>query len=429
MRKSTKAALLSAIFMGLGQFYNRETGKGIVFIITEFIGLALIPYFRYSIWGIVTLGETPLHYVNDIAVGDHSIFLLIQGIIGIMVLIFFIVFYIINIFDARKTGKIRDKGGKVKTFKQFLKYIWEKYFPFVGLSPAIIAIFFIVLLPIVFSIFIAFTNYSSPYNLPPRALVDWVGLKNFKNLVNLKIWNSTFWGVAKWTIIWAALSTITTYFAGLFLALLTNLKGLRFKKAWRGIFILPYAIPGFISLLVFRMMFSGPGAVNSFLSQIGLDQVGWLTDPLIAKITILVVNLWLGSPYFMVLMSGILTNISKDLYQAADIDGATKRQKFFKITLPIVFYQTAPFLILSFAYNFNNFNVIYLLTDGNPVNAAYKYAGHTDILVSWIFKMTYDQNQFHMAAVVSIIIFLVIAGLSAYSFSRTKSFKEEDMIQ
>lgn len=429
MKRSTKAALLSTVFMGLGQFYNREIIKGIIFSVFELLILLFtIPYFKHSIWGLITLGEKPLHFVNGIAQGDHSIILLIQGIISLLVIGLLIVIYFINIKDAKNTAELLERGEERRTFKEFLRYVWDKYFPMFMLTPTILAVTFVTLLPIIFTFCIAFTNYSSPYHLPPRSLVDWVGLKNFRNLVKLKIWSSTFLGVAKWTVIWAVLATITTYFGGLFLALLTNAKGIRFKKVWRSIFILPYAIPGFLSLLVMRLMFSGPGPINNLLVKFGIARIPWLTDPTLAKVVILLVNLWLGSPYFMVLMSGILTNISKDLYEAADIDGATSRQKFYRITLPMVLYQTAPYLILSFAYNFNNFNNIYLLTDGGPVNSAYKYAGHTDILVSWIYKLTLNQNQFHMAAVISIIIFFIVASISSYSFIRTKSFKEEDMI-
>jgi len=177
-----------------------------------------------------------------------------------------------------------------------------------------------------------------------------------------------------------------------------------------------------------RLTFSGPGPVNNVLVSLGLDRISFLSDSFLAKMTIILINIWLGSPYWMALMSGVLTNIPKDMYEAAQIDGASKVQQFFKITLPMVFYQTAPLLVMTFAYNFNNFNVIYILTEGKPVNGAYRYAGDTDILISWIYKLTKDQMQYQMAAVITILIFIFIAGISAYSFSKTKSFKEEDMI-
>jgi len=142
-----------------------------------------------------------------------------------------------------------------------------------------------------------------------------------------------------------------------------------------------------------------------------------------------IVNIWFGFPYWMALMSGVLTGIDKEIYEAADVDGANGSQKFWRLTLPLVMFSTAPLLIMAFAHNFNNFNLIYLLTQGGPVNVNYSYAGSTDILISWIYKLTLDQNQYNMASVVSILIFFVVASLSVWNFSRTKAFKEEDMMQ
>ncbi len=186
-----------------------------------------------------------------------------------------------------------------------------------------------------------------------------------------------------------------------------------------------------ISLLVFRNMFNGQfGPINTFLREQGLitQNIPWLSDPTLAKIVIIVVNFWLGFPYFMAMMSSVMSSISPELLEAARIDGANPRQEFRKITLPLVLYSTAPLLIMSFATNFNNFNVIYFLTNGNPINPDYMYAGSTDILITWIYKLTNDNRQFQMAAVMSIMVFIVIASISTWNFLRTKAFKEEDMI-
>ncbi|MCY8522153.1 sugar ABC transporter permease, partial [Bacillus atrophaeus] len=156
--------------------------------------------------------------------------------------------------------------------------------------------------------------------------------------------------------------------------------------------------------------------------------IPWLSDPVWAKITLVTVNMWIGFPFWMVLMSGVMTSIDKEIYEAADVDGATSLQRFWKITMPLIMFSTAPLFIMSFAGNFNNFNIIYLLTQGKPVNDTYSYAGSTDILISWIYKMTLEQNQFAMASVVSILIFIVIAALSVWNFRKTKAFKEEDLM-
>lgn len=415
--------------MGLGQIYNKEYLKAILYSFIEIISIIFfIPYLGKSIWGLITLGETPMHFIDGIAHGDHSIFLLVDGLIAVLIFTLIIIIYIVNIIDAKTTAKLIEQGESPMSAVQLIKYIWDKYFAQFMLALPALCIMFFVLLPIVFTVSIAFTNYSSPNHLPPKNLVDWVGFKNFKALFTLDIWNNTFLGVGLWTVIWAVCATVTNYFVGLFLALLVSWEEVRFKKIWRGIFILPYAIPGFISLLIMRLVFSGPGPMNNLLAALGMNKVPWFTTALTAKVMIIVINIWLGSPYWMALMSGTLTNIDKGMYEAADIDGASKIQKFLKITLPMVFYQTAALMIMTFAYNFNNFQAIYLLTDGNPVNGSYRYAGSTDILISWIYKLTKDQNQYHMASVITIMLFMFIATISAYSFTKTKSFKEEDMM-
>lgn len=428
MEKAKRSAILSALCMGLGQLFNREWTKGIMFLLIEAAALLNINYFIVSIYGLITLGDTPQKMVKGVKVGHHSINMMVDGMIAIFILIILLGIYILNVRDAYKGAKAIENGKKPLNGLAYIKMVWDKYFPYIMSTPSFLFTVFFILLPIIFTVSVAFTNYSSPNHLPPGKLVDWVGFENFVNLANLKIWNTTFLEVGAWTLVFAIITTFLNYFAGLFLAMLINSQGVKLKRLWRTIFILPYAIPAFISLLVMRLMFSGPGPVNNFIASMGFEKIPFFTDPFIAKIMVLVINLWVGAPYFMALMAGILTNIDKSLYEAAQIDGATKIQQFFKITLPMVLFQTMPLLIMTFAYNFNNFSVIYLLTDGNPVNNRFKYAGDTDILISWIYKMTKDQNQFHMASVITIVLFIFVASVSLYSFSKSKSFKEEDMM-
>ena len=429
MKRVKKSMILSSIFMGLGQFYNKDYVKGILFSVVEIIFLLRLPGIFNSIHGLITLGEVPQKFVNGVIVqGDHSIYMLINGAITLIVVTLFVLIYIYNINDAQKTARAVKKGKKPLKLKAFMKKSLNKNFPQIMITPAFLGIIVFTILPILFTVLISFTNYSSPNHLPPRGLVDWVGFSNYMKLFELDIWNSTFLKVGIWTLQWAVISTVLNYIVGMFLAILVNYKGIKFKKFWRTILMLPYAIPAFISLLVFRLGLSGPGPINNILGQIGLEKIAFFTDPAIAKLMIIIINLWLGAPYFMILMSGILTNIDAALYEAADIDGANAWQKFRNITFPMVLFQTAPILIMTFAFNFNNFNIIYLLTDGNPVNSNFKYAGSTDILITWVFKMTNDQGQYHMASVVAIVLFVFIALVSIYSLKRTKSFEKEDMI-
>ncbi|GIP52762.1 sugar ABC transporter permease [Paenibacillus vini] len=425
-----KATILSVLFMGLGQIYNRQIIKGLIFLA---FGIFSVGYFilnlRYAFWGIVTLGETPRTpaNLNDY---DHSIFIMIQSLITLIYLVLFLIAYYLNIRDARKIGEERDRGIQPNNFKQSVRYVLDYKFAVTFLTLPAIGILFFTVMPIIFMIMLAFTNYSAPKHIPPTMLVDWVGFDTFKNLLALKSWSKTFYGVLTWTIIWAVLSTVTTYFGGMFVALLINQKGIKFKGFWRTILIIPYAIPQIISLLVMRNMFNGQfGPINQYLNYFGIPGAPWLTHETWARAMVIIVNMWVGVPVSMLLIMGVLTTIPKDMYEAAEVDGATGYQKFRIVTLPMILFTTAPTLITQFAGNINNFNVIFLLTGGDPVKGSYQNAGATDLLVTWLYKLTLTSNRYNMASAIGIIIFLIIASFSIYNYRRTKSFKEEDMIQ
>lgn len=435
-RHRSTAAILSALFMGLGQWYNRQFIKGLILLVVEAAALVyFIPNIGRAVWGVMTLGEKTQGFekVGRVMVrveGDHSIFLLISGLITIFLFAIFIVIYISNIRDAYRTGKLRDTGVKPAGFRQTWEHVTDKKFPHLMLTIPAIGVLFLTIMPIVFMVMLAFTNYASPDHIPPNKLVDWVGFQTFANLLTLKTWSHTFIGVFTWTIIWAVIATVTTYFGGILVALLIESKGVRFKKLWRTIFIIPYAIPQLISLLVMRNLFNGQfGPINQYLGYFGLDRLPWLTDPFWAKVTVILVNMWVGIPVSMVLILGVLTAIPKDLYEAADVDGATGFQKFKIITIPFILFSTAPILIMQFAGNINNFNVIFLLTNGDPVKGDYQFAGSTDLLVTWLYKLTLNNSQFNMASAIGIIIFLIVASFSIWNYRRSRSYKEEDMIQ
>lgn len=431
-RHRNKATILSILSMGLGQIYNRQYIKGLLFLAFEFFGIGyFIKNLERAFWGIITLGENPRTLVKGKWIeGDHSIFIMVESLITLLFLIIFLVVYIQNIRDARKVARLREEGHPSNSFVQTVRYVLDYKFPVALLSIPTIGILFFTILPIIFMVMIAFTNYSAPNHIPPVKLVDWVGFDTFKNLLALKTWSHTFYGVLTWTIIWAVLSTVTTYFGGLLVALLINQQGIKFKGFWRTILILPYAIPQLISLLVMRNMFNGQfGPINQYLQYFGIGQIPWLTHEIWAKVTVILVNMWVGIPVSMLLIMGVLTTIPKDLYEAAEVDGASGYQKFKIITMPMVLFTTAPTLITQFAGNINNFNMIFLLTGGDPVKGDYQYAGATDLLVTWLYKLTLTQNKYNMASAVGIIIFVIIASFSIYNYRRTKSFKEEDMIQ
>ncbi|HZG85037.1 sugar ABC transporter permease [Paenibacillus sp.] len=430
--KAFRGALLSLLCMGLGQLYHRQFAKGFALLALEAYLLAAwsLP-FQWAMWGLTTLGETPQIREGRkiIYPGDHSIFLMIEGIIFIVALLLILWIYYLNVRDAYATGKTRDAGGAPRRIADTLKHVWENGFAYVLLTPTVVFTAFVTILPLIFGVLIAFTNYSGPNHLPPNQLVDWVGFRNFASLFSLGTWGSTFFGVFRWTAFWAVVGTLSTYFIGLFFAALLGNRNIRFMKLWRTIFILPWAVPGFISILIMRNLFNGEfGPLNQYLRELGFAAVPWLSDPEWARTTIFLVNAWLGFPFWMLLMSGVMTSIDRDLYEAAEVDGAGAWRRFWSITFPIVLFSTTPLLIMKFAEQFNNFGLVYFLTQGNPVNTAYSYAGSTDLLITWIYKLTLERSQFHMASVVSILIFIVVAALSIVNFRRTRAFREEDMM-
>ncbi|XEC94644.1 carbohydrate ABC transporter permease [Paenibacillus tarimensis] len=433
-RHSVTATILSILFMGLGQIYNRQRAKGALFALAWAAAIYGTAVFLFEkVKGLITLGDTPTGLVKvgriyKTVQGDHSIFMMIEGLIALFVILLFIGIYILNVRDAYRNGERLERGERPDSFLGTVGSLGGKYFPYFVLVLPAVSILFLTVLPIIFSILLAFTNFAEP-NLPPGNLIDWVGFANFFRLVQLKTWSATFMGVLSWTIIWAVIATVTTYFGGMLVAVLIHQPGIRFKKLWRVILIIPFAIPNLVSLLVMRNLFNNKfGPINEYLELFGIRGIPWLTDPVWAKVTVILVNMWIGIPVSMILISGILTTIPSDLYEAAEVDGATPRQKFWNITMPLVLFSTAPILIMQFAGNINNFNVIFLLTGGDPVNPNYQYAGSTDLLVTWLYKLTLNNQQYNLSSVIGIIIFILIASLSIYNYRRTRSYREEDMV-
>ncbi|MHB8962736.1 MAG: carbohydrate ABC transporter permease, partial [Saccharofermentanales bacterium] len=278
-------------------------------------------------------------------------------------------------------------------------------------------------------ILIAFTNYDK-FHQPPGTLFTWVGLQNFKNIFySDPIQSKTFSGIFNWTITWAFFATFSNYILGMVLALMINKKGIKLNKMWRTIFIVTIAVPQFVSLMLMSRLLADLGAMNVLLGYLGLGPVQFLTNALYARITVIVVNIWVGIPYTMLITTGILMNIPADLYESARIDGASVIKTFTKITLPYMLFVTTPYLITQFVGNINNFNVIYLLTGGGPLSLDYYQAGKTDLLVTWLYKLTVNQQDYNLASTIGIFIFVISATLSLIVYNLSSSAKKEDSFQ
>jgi len=245
------------------------------------------------------------------------------------------------------------------------------------------------------------------------------GIDNFKSLVLDEKLRNPFIKVFIWTIAFAFLSVGTTFAVGMALALALEAP-IKFRRFYRGFLILPYAIPSFMSILIWRGLFNKDfGAINMLL---GLD-VDWFDSPWLARFAVILVNLWLGFPYMYLIGSGALQSIPAELEEAASIDGATEKQTFYTIKLPLLLQILGPLLIASFAFNFNNFNIIYLLTGGGPTNAIDgEVAGATDILISYAYKTAFGSNfqDLGLSSAISMVMFVIVGTMSMYTLKKSK---------
>ena len=280
-------------------------------------------------------------------------------------------------------------------------------------------------------ILLAFTNYDKDHQVPAN-LFTWVGLDNFKTMLgaNSTLAN-TFWPVLGWTLIWAVFATFLNYVFGIILAMLINKKGVKFKSFYRTLFVLAIAVPQFVSLLVMKNMLAESGPVNVLLMELGLisSPLPFFTNPTWARIMVILVNLWIGIPYTMLITSGILMNIPDDLYEAARMDGASPFVMFSKITMPYVLFVTTPYLITQFIGNINNFNVIYFLTGGTPATLDYYQAGKTDLLVTWLYKLTVNSRDYCYASTIGILVFVICSVISLITFRNSQSYNNEEAFQ
>jgi arabinogalactan oligomer/maltooligosaccharide transport system permease protein len=430
---------VSHFIMGFGNIKNKQIIKGIIFLIIQLGFFALMifspkinstPFGGKALVNLITLGTEE---GNIFVETDNSMLMLLFGIVTLGLILLFIMTYLANIRSSYKADLDKREGKTPTSFKQDLAALLDERFHIAMLTPALIGILTFTLLPTVFMISIAFTNFDSLHPAG-QVLFDWVGFKNFVDVFvgNGEI-GTRFLPVLGWTVLWAFLATTTNYIGGILLALLINRKGVQGKKVWRTIFILTIALPQFISLLAMRNLLADYGPINTFMVNIGMidEPINFLANaasPWVARITIVVINIWIGVPFTMLMTSGILMNVPMELYEAAQIDGATKRQAFRHITIPYIIFVTTPYLITSFIGNITNFNVIFLLTGGAPNVPGY-IAGETDLLITWLYKLTIDNNDYNLGSVVGIFTFIITATATLLTYTRSKSFKEEDAFQ
>lgn len=421
--------------MGSGAFLRKQFIKGYLYLSAQILFVLYMLRFGVNqLAGLVTLGTNVQGKVFDEALGiyiytegDNSMLMLLFGVFCIFIILGFLLIYFISVKGAINNQKMIEEGHPLPTFKEELKTLLNERFHITILALPTILTFAFTIAPLIFMILIAFTNFDKNHQ-PPGNIFGWVGIKNFTDMLyNNKIISGTFFALLKWTFIWAIFATFLNYIFGMLLAMLINAKGIKIKKFWRTIFIVSIAIPQFVSLMIMSQLLHDLGPVNVLLQNWGIinEPIRFLTNGTLAKITVIVVNLWVGVPYTMLITSGILMNIPQDMYESARIDGAGPVRQFFSITLPYMLSVTTPYLITQFIGNLNNFNLIYLLTGGGPLSLNYYQAGETDLLVTWLYKLTLTDKNYALASTVGIIIFIISAVLSLVVFRRVTS-KESD---
>ena len=430
---------LSFFVMGAGCVRYKQYVRGLIYFLTEigffyfFRNFALQYLSKFN-----TLGtETQKKVWNDELQifqrfpGDNSMLILLYSVLSLAVVLVFLYVWYANIRDAWNAQQNLEQGRKIDSFRDDLRSLTHERFHMTLLSMPMLTLVLFTLLPIIFMILIAFTNFDADHQ-PPGNLFTWVGMTNVTDIfLGNEIKTNTFFGLLGWTIVWAILATFTNYILGMLLAVAINSKLVKLKQVWRTCFIIAIAIPQFVSLLLISRALEPAGAVNVLLQKLGLidSPLPFLLDPTLARIVVVVVNMWIGIPYTMMTFSGVLMNIPAELYESAEIDGAGPIKKFTSITLPYMIFVTAPATITTFVTNFNNFNVIYLLTGGGPFSLDYYQAGKTDLLVTWLYKLTVNRNDYSLASTIGIFIFILVSTCSLIVYNRTGAVQKEDQFQ
>ena len=436
LKKGGIMVWLSCLVMGLGNFAAGQFIKGLIFLAIE---AAFVYYMATSgihwLSLLPSLGDTPTQEVwsDDLGVyvyvqGDNSQQILLYAVATLAICVAFVVAWSASVRSGYLGLSVKRSGSKVPTMKTDIVALFDENVHKLLMAPpfAMIAVFTMV--PLVYMMLMAFTNYSMVGD--HLILFDWVGFDNFAAIFDSgSTIGKQFWSVLGWTLIWAFFATFLNFFLGTFMAMIIQRPSTRFKGLWRGILSLTIAVPQFVSLMIIRNMFKDNGAVNTVLQNLGILGQGeiypWMTDATWARILLIVVNLWVGIPYTVMQVTGILQNIPAEQYEAARIDGANTAQQFRYVTLPYMIFVLTPYIITQFTGNINNFNIIYLLTGGGPTYVG-DSAGQTDLLVTWLYKLSIDKQQYNMGAVIGIFTFIVLAVVALVTYRSSGSYKDEE---
>ena len=425
---------LSGILMGAGMIWHKQIFKGVLVLVLEIafwffmitsgiFNLAMLPSLGTEEQGKVW---NEAKQIYEYTTGDNSQQILLAGVITCFVVAGFIVLWILQMRHSYKLQKLIENGEQVPTLKQDIKNLFNGNLHITLMSLPCVGILVFNIVPLVYMISMAFTTYSKEDE--HLVLFDWDGLNQFMRVLNMNgNIGRQFWHVLAWTVVWAIFATFLNYILGMILAMIINRRDTKAKGFWRFCFVLSIAVPQFVTLMIMNIMLQPSGAINVLLKNVGLitEPIPFWSNATLARITIIVINLWVGIPYTMLQVTGILQNIPAELYEAAKMDGAGPARIFFKITLPYMLFVTMPYLIASFVGNINNFNVIYLLSGGGPTYVG-DTAGQTDLLVTWLYKLTIEKQYYNLGAVIGILTFVILTIITLVTYRNSSSYKNEE---
>ena len=417
--------LTSLILPGLGQYFNKQYFKSILFFIgTLFIYFIAIPYaLGYGNYrgdglkGIITLAQGGKRL-------DKSIIFMVEGLVAVILMLFSIAIIAVSYKDARDVQLNMYRGIRPRTKFETIESVKEDGFPYIVTIITYILLSFVVILPVLTTILLSFAGMD-PNN---QSKFKWIGLKNYQLLITgTGIAGGPFWRIFLWTMIWTIVATTVAITVGFGLALIANNERIKGKTLYRTIYLLPWAVPAFITIMFFSIMSSSNGVLTKTLEMLFGGDWAIKQSTTLTRVALILLQTWLGSSYVFLLSTGVLQGIPADLYEAADIDGATVWQKLSKITIPLVLFQTAPLLIGQYTFNFNNFSIIYLFNGGGPFDPS-KYgnmAGSTDLLISYIYKLTIQKQYQSVGAAITVFISLGLILFAYIGFKNSQAFKEE----
>ncbi len=438
------AVKLSLVWLGAGYARRKQIVKAIIMTLLEvavilftiFFAMQYVP--KFGTLGTVQAEQTFNMQTmktewNDY---DNSFMILLFSLFSFVVWFAFLVVWFRNVINVYRLQQRAEAGEHINTFREDVRTYFDKKFHITLLSLPVLGIVVFTVIPILLLVLVAFTNYDQQH-MPPTNLFTWVGLNNFITLFGGGGLTSTFGyafiRILAWTLVWAFFATLTTYLGGILLSLLINSKLTKLPKLWRALFIVTIAVPQFVSLLLVRNFLSNGGIVNTICANIGLtgflrsiglistSYIPFLSAPGWAHVFIIIINIWIGVPYQMLIATGVLMNLPADQIESSRIDGASKFQTFRHITMPYLLFVTGPALVTDFVKNINNFNVIYLLTQDvyTTTNQAManSQAKEVDLLVTWLFTLTQDYYNYKMASVIGIMVFIVCAVFTLIAFN------------